>query len=36
MTQVSSLALAGAEKILGAEIDADKHADLLKGLAVES
>ncbi len=36
MAQVSSLALAGAEKILGAEIDADKHADLLKGLTVES
>ena len=36
MTQVSALALAGAEKILAAEIDADKHADLLKSLAVES
>ena len=36
MAQVSTLALAGAEKILGAEIDADKHADLLKGLAAES
>ena len=36
MTQVSALALAGAEKILAAEIDADKHADLLKSLAAES
>ena len=36
MTQVSALALAGAEKILDAEIDADKHADLLKSLAAES
>ena len=36
MTQVSALAVAGAEKILGAEIDADKHADLLKTLSVGS
>ena len=36
MTQVSALALAGAERILSAEIDADKHADLLKSLAAES
>ena len=36
MTQVSALALAGAEKILAAEIDAGKHADLLKSLAAES
>ena len=36
MTQVSALELAGAEKILAAEIDADKHADLLKSLAAES
>ena len=35
-TQVSALALAGAEKILAAEIDADKHADLLKSLAADS
>ena len=33
MTQVSALAVAGAEKVLGAEIDADKHADLLKTLS---
>ena len=32
---ISALALAGAEKILAAEIDADKHADLLKSLAAE-
>jgi F-type H+-transporting ATPase subunit b len=36
MSQVSALALAGAEKILDAEIDADKHADLLKSLVAES
>lgn len=35
MAQVSALALAGAEKILGAEIDADKHADLLKSLSAD-
>ena len=32
MSQVSSLALAGAEKVLGSEIDAAKHAELLKSL----
>ena len=36
MAQVSALALAGAEKILGAEIDANKHAELLKSLSAES
>ena len=36
MSQVSALALAGAEKILDAEIDADKHADLIKSLVAES
>jgi F-type H+-transporting ATPase subunit b len=36
MTQVSALAVAGAEKILGAEIDADKHADLLTTLSAGS
>jgi F-type H+-transporting ATPase subunit b len=36
MAQVSALAVAGAEKILGAEIDADKHADLLKNLSAGS
>ena len=35
MAQVSALALAGAEKILGAEIDAKKHADLLKALSTD-
>lgn len=35
MTQVSALAVKGAEKILGAEIDAAKHADLLKSLTAE-
>ena len=35
MAQVSALALAGAEKILGAEIDAAKHADLLKSLSAD-
>ena len=33
MGQVSALAVASAEKILGAEIDAAKHADLLKNLS---
>ena len=36
LTQVSALALAGAEKILAAEIDADKHSDLLKTLSADS
>jgi len=36
MSQVSGLALAGAEKILGAEIDAAKHAELLKSLTAGS
>jgi F-type H+-transporting ATPase subunit b len=36
MSQVSALAVAGAEKILGAEIDAEKHADLLKTLSAGS
>lgn len=35
MTQVSALAIAGAEKILGAEIDAAKHAELLTSLTAE-
>ena len=35
MSQVSALAIAGAEKVLAAEIDADKHADLLKQLVEE-
>lgn len=35
MTQVSALALAGAEKILEAEIDSSKHAQLLNSLTVE-
>jgi len=35
MSQVSALAIAGAEKVLTAEIDADKHADLLKQLVEE-
>ena len=33
---MSALALAGAEKILAAEIDADKHSDLLKTLSADS
>ena len=36
MAQLSALAVAGAQKILGAEIDADKHADLLKTLSAGS
>ena len=35
MSQVSALAIAGAEKVLAAEIDADKHTDLLKQLVEE-
>jgi F-type H+-transporting ATPase subunit b len=35
MAQVSSLAVAGAEKILASEIDAAKHAELLRGLTVD-
>ena len=35
MSQLSALAIAGAEKVLAAEIDADKHADLLKQLVEE-
>jgi F-type H+-transporting ATPase subunit b len=35
MAQVSALAVAGAEKILGAEIDAAKHAELLNSLTAE-
>ncbi|MCH1601905.1 MAG: F0F1 ATP synthase subunit B [Luminiphilus sp.] len=35
LTQVSSLAIAGAEKVLAAEIDADKHAALLEQLVKE-
>ena len=35
MSQVSALAVAGAEKILGAEIDASKHAELLSKLTAE-
>jgi len=35
MAQVSALAVKGAEKILGAEIDPAKHADLLKNLTAE-
>ena len=34
-SEVSALVLAGAEKILEAEIDAAKHADLLKALTVK-
>lgn len=34
-TQVSALAVKGAEKILAAEIDPAKHADLLKSLTAE-
>lgn len=36
MAEVSGLAVAGAEKILGAEIDAAKHAELLKSLTAGS
>ena len=32
MAQVSALALAGAEKVLGSEIDASKHAQILADL----
>ena len=35
LTQVSTLAIAGAEKVLAAEIDADKHAVLLQQLVEE-
>ena len=35
MAQVSALAISGAEKVLAAEIDADKHTDLLKQLVEE-
>ena len=35
MSQVSSLALAGAENVLGSEIDAAKHAELLKSLTAD-
>lgn len=35
MAQVSALAVAGAEKILQAEIDASKHAELLNSLTAE-
>jgi F-type H+-transporting ATPase subunit b len=35
LSQVSTLAIAGAEKVLGAEIDADKHAALLEQLVKE-
>lgn len=35
LAQVSALAIAGAEKILGAEIDAAKHAELLSQLTAE-
>ena len=34
-TQVSSVALAGASKILGREIDAKAHNDLLEKLVTE-
>ena len=33
--QVATLAIAGAEKVLGAEIDAAAHADLVEQLATE-
>jgi F-type H+-transporting ATPase subunit b len=33
--QVATLAIAGAEKVLGAEIDAAAHADLVEKLATE-
>lgn len=35
LSHVSQLAVKGAEKILGAEIDAGKHAELLKSLTAE-
>ena len=35
LTQVSSLAIASADKVLAAEIDADKHAALLQQLVKE-
>ncbi len=35
LAQVSTLAIAGAEKVLSAEIDADKHAALLEQLVKE-
>ena len=35
LSQVSTLAITGAEKVLGAEIDADKHAALLEQLVKE-
>jgi len=35
LSQVSAMAVAGAEKILGAEIDAAKHAELLAQLTSE-
>ena len=35
LTQVSALAIAGAEKVLAVEIDADKHAALLEQLVKE-
>jgi F-type H+-transporting ATPase subunit b len=34
-TQVSAVALAGAEKILGREIDAKAHNELLEKLVAE-
>lgn len=33
--QVASLAIAGAEKVLGASVDADRHGELLDELAAE-
>ncbi|MFP6816877.1 MAG: F0F1 ATP synthase subunit B, partial [Pseudomonadales bacterium] len=33
--QVATLALAGAEKVLGSTIDADKHGELLNQLAAD-
>jgi len=35
MAQVSALAILGAEKILSAEIDPEKHADMLNSLTME-
>jgi len=35
MAQVSALAISGAEKVLQAEIDASKHAELLNSLTAE-
>ena len=35
LAQVSALAVSGAEKVLGAEIDADKHAAILEQLVKE-